>query len=53
MTRSPFGRTTGCTPFTMAGGRWASTPAGADQVRPPSVEWRVSMSPLVKFIYER
>src|SRR6266508_4494079 len=48
-TRSPFGRTTGWTPLTTAVGLLTLTPTGADQVRPPLRELRVSMRWLVTF----
>src|SRR5439155_10003275 len=48
----PFGRVTTWTPFAIAGARCASTGAGADHVRPPSDEWRVSIVSREKFMYE-
>ena len=48
----PFGRTTTCTPFAIAGARCASREAVVDHVRPPSVEWRVSIVSREKFMYE-
>jgi hypothetical protein len=49
----PFGRTATCGPLTSAGARWASTVTGADQVRPPFVERRVSIASVEKFMYVR
>jgi hypothetical protein len=52
-TTCPFGRTAICTPLTPAGARRASTEKGSDHVAPPSIERRVSIVLLAKFMYDR